>query len=76
MQDYKELPEDEPEKRLSFDIPESLHNRVKQAIPWGVQSRFFRALVEIAISKIEKGGYAVIGGILSGDLDPFRKEDL
>ena len=59
--------------RLSFDIPEDLYNRLKGVVPWGARSRFLRELIEIAVNRIERGGPQVIGAIMIGDLDPFRK---
>ena len=59
--------------RISFNLPRDLHTRLTDALPWGVKSTFFRKIVEIAVDRIEKGGYAVVGGILKGDVDPFQK---
>lgn len=71
------LQEKEPEIRLSFDIPESLHNKLQSLIPWGVRSTFYRKLMEVAAHKLERGGPAVLGAVIRGDIDPFLtcKED-
>lgn len=61
--------------RISFNLPRDLHNRLTDALPWGVKSTFFRKIVEIAVDRIERGGYEVVGGILKGDIDPFQKGD-
>ena len=61
--------------KVSFTLPRDLHTRLQDALPWGVKSTFFRKIVEIAVERIEAGGYVVIGGILKGDIDPFQKGD-
>ena len=67
-----EIPKPET-KKVSYDIPVALHDKLVATIPWGVRSEFFRKLIEIALDRIEGGGYVVIGAILSGDYDPLQK---
>lgn len=58
--------------RMSFDIPKSLHTRLKAVIPWGVKSEFMRRTIEHAVARVEKGGAPIIGGIIAGDINPFE----
>lgn len=65
-------------KAFSVYLNPELHARLEQLLPWGVKGRFIEAVLERVIDKVEKGGPAVIGAIVTGDYDPLfegRKGD-
>lgn len=55
--------------RVSFIIPRELHEKVTRTIPWGARTHFFNKLLELGMHRVEKGGYEVLGAIVSGDYD-------
>ena len=68
------LSDEQDLKRMSFNIPVELYDRLKETIPWGNRGHFLERLLEIALNSVEKGGYEIIGAIYAGDYDPlFRK---
>lgn len=63
----------EPEMlTISFKIDKEIHERLKATVPYGVRSHFFRRILELALSRLEVGGYEVIGAIMAGDFDPLQ----
>lgn len=69
---------DEGTVRLSFDLPNDLHSRFVEQIPWGIRSQFIRKLIELALNRVENFGPAVLGAVLMGEFDvlgqPMREE--
>ena len=66
------------ETRVSFAIPTSLHDKLIQSIPWGVRSHFFRAILELAMDRLEKVGprsHEAIGAIICKEWDIFEARD-
>lgn len=59
--------QEDGEVRISFLITKSLHDRLKEVVPWGLQAALTRILLEKLADAGEKGGKAVFGAILDGD---------
>lgn len=62
-------------KRMSLAIPRPLYNKLQATIPWGVRSHFLRKLIEIALGRIERGGFEVVGAILADEYDPLQRRE-
>ena len=49
---------DEPTVRLSVEIPESLNEKLKTFLPWGIKTEVIRSLIECLVnSQTENPGY-------------------
>lgn len=63
--------------RMSFNLPEEVHEELVNTLPWGVQGHFISALVRIALKRIRQAatvhdGHTIIGAIIKGDYDPLQ----
>ena len=59
-------------KRLSFDVPAELHDRLSGVLSYGNRSYVLRIMVEHLVKALEIGGSTVLGGIISRELNPFE----
>lgn len=56
----------------SLKIPTELYTRMTSVIPWGVRSKFLQFVIASAVDRVETGGLAVIGGVVSGQYNIFQ----
>uniref|UniRef100_A0A6M3LUU3 Uncharacterized protein n=1 Tax=viral metagenome TaxID=1070528 RepID=A0A6M3LUU3_9ZZZZ len=71
---------DEPraKPRLSVDITEKEQDRMRELIPWGLQSAIVRTLMNSALDLIEEYGEVALAGLITGKvsaLDIIRRID-
>ena len=64
-------------RRLSFDIPIELHDRLTEHVTYGNMSRLMPKVCEILVRRLEEGGVMMVAAIIHGDYDPLfiREED-
>lgn len=51
---------DEELMRLNVEIPKSLHERIKQSIPWGLKADIVRRLLEMVDDSVRQYGVEFI----------------
>ena len=64
--------------RLSVDITEKEQDRMRELIPWGLQSAIVRVLMKSALDLIEEYGEVALAGLITGKvsaLDIIRRLD-
>lgn len=54
--------------RISFNIDRDLHDRLKRALPYGMQNHALRQITTILIEAIEREGEMLISAIFSGEI--------
>jgi len=55
--------------RLNVEVSMSLHEKIKDCVPWGVKSKLIRALLEALIEGIDTQGYQMIASLLEGNVE-------
>lgn len=55
--------------RLVVDLPQEVHEELNRLIPWGVKTLIFRKLCVDLIILLRRDPEAVVGAIMSGELN-------
>lgn len=54
-------------KHINVQIPEDLHDEVKEAIPWGLRGHLFQSILRLILEAIREDGQIVLGAVISGE---------
>lgn len=62
--------------RLNIEIDAQLHDRVRNALPWGLRAATLRTIIEMLVILIERHGLGVVELLLDGQLTLCSKGDI
>lgn len=57
----------EETRKITVEIPVSLHNELREHIQWGLQRHLVTAVLNLILEAVKSDGNVLMGAILDGD---------